>query len=121
MTLPDTIAPVLRRPLLPRLEFLLLAVALCCNTLGKYIALARRSAASPLALAEVVSQDVVFFALVALVCVFILSSLPPRIAGRANLLLSCIACGWSGANLGWLSATGAQIHVGVVASLLSNP
>jgi arylsulfatase A-like enzyme len=106
----------------PRLEHVLLAVAFLCNTYGKYIVLSRTTgnggwADVPLALAS----DLVFFGCLLAAFAILQCLTPAKVACRIRLLVALLVTAWSTANLAWLIATGAQIHINVIAALFRNP
>ena len=99
----------------PRIETLVLLVALVCTGWAKWVILRRgQRPAAPAELAWAVLPDVVFFAAVFLLVSLVHLLRPSRWTARCALLISAVVLAWSILNAGWLIDSGVQLQPGIL-------
>jgi len=107
---------------LPRLEVLILLLALVCTVAAKGAVLARHKPSNAwVELLNIVWPDLVFFFVLLIVirCLYMVKSSAGM--ARVSLLIAMATLGWSLLNGAWLVATSVQIQPGVVRVLAQNP
>ncbi len=107
---------------LPRLEAVILLFGLACNLAGKYYVLRDWHPDNPIgAMFRMSLGDITFFSSAALLIALAHAYGPGKLTSRLAILGVVVVAGWSAANMAWLTATGVQIHVGVLANLFRHP
>lgn len=112
-----------RRPWLPlRVETLFLLAGFVWTIGAKCLLLRRATPAVGLSgWLAVLTPDLVFYVLTALVFSLLVFCRPARWTARFMLLVSILIMLWAGANAAWLMATGVQLQPGILAAIGHEP
>jgi len=106
---------------LPRIETLIILLALGCTAWGKWLKLGQMNPpGTAYELVLVVLPDLVFFGLVFVLIRALYLLRPTRGMARIGLSLSSLVAVWAVLNVGWLIESGVQLQPGIVMLLVRN-